>query len=101
MLARHHGVPFYVAAPVSTLDPDTPDGAAIPVERRAAEEVATVGGVRLAPEGVPVENRAFDVTPAALVTAYVTEEGVAVSPSELPVPSPDGARPRRPPQRAP
>jgi methylthioribose-1-phosphate isomerase len=101
VLARHHGVPFYVAAPVSTLDPDTPDGAAIPVERRAAEEVATLGGVRLAPEGIPVENRAFDVTPAALVTAYVTEEGVAGNPSELPVPSPDGVRPRRPPSRAP
>ena len=76
VLARHHGVPFYVAAPVSTFDPDTPDGAAIPVERRAADEVAIVAGHRLAPEGVAVENRAFDVTPAGLVTAYVTEEGI-------------------------
>jgi methylthioribose-1-phosphate isomerase len=76
VLASHHGIPFYVAAPVSTFDPDTPDGAAIPVERRDGEEVAVVGGRRLAPEGVAVENRAFDVTPAALVTAYVSEEGV-------------------------
>jgi methylthioribose-1-phosphate isomerase len=85
VLARHHGVPFYVAAPVSTLDPACPDGAAIPVERRPDEEVASVGGVALAPEGVAVENRAFDVTPAELVTAYVTEEGVARKPGELPL----------------
>ena len=84
VLARHHGVPFYVAAPVSTLDPDCPDGGAIPVERRRAEEVVSLGGVAVAPEGVAVENRAFDVTPAELVTAYVTEEGVARSPGELP-----------------
>jgi methylthioribose-1-phosphate isomerase len=76
VLARHHGIPFYVAAPVSTFDPDTADGNAIPVERRDGEEVAVVGGRRLAPEGVLVENRAFDVTPAELVTAYVSEEGV-------------------------
>jgi methylthioribose-1-phosphate isomerase len=76
VLARHHGIPFYVAAPVSTFDPETPDGAAIPVERRGGDEVAVVGGQRLAPAGVAVENRAFDVTPAELVTAYVTEEGV-------------------------
>jgi methylthioribose-1-phosphate isomerase len=76
VLARHHGIPFYVAAPVSTFDPRTPDGAAIPVERRDGEEVAVVGGQRLAPAGVAVENRAFDITPADLVTAYVTEDGV-------------------------
>jgi methylthioribose-1-phosphate isomerase len=76
VLARHHGIPFYVAAPLSTFDPDTPDGAAIPVERRDGEEVAVLAGRRLAPEGVAVENRAFDVTPAELVTAYVSEEGV-------------------------
>ena len=84
VLAKHHEVPFYVAAPVSTLDPDCPDGGAIPVERRRAEEVVSLGGVAVAPEGVEVENRAFDVTPASLVTAYVTEEGVARSPGELP-----------------
>jgi methylthioribose-1-phosphate isomerase len=76
VLARHHGIPFYVAAPVSTFDPRTPDGAAIPVERRDGEEVAVVGGQRLAPAGVAVENRAFDITPADLVTAYVTEDGI-------------------------
>ncbi len=76
VLAHHHGVPFYVAAPRSTFDPDTPDGAGIEVERRDADEVAVVAGQRLAPPGVAVENRAFDVTPAALVTAYVTEDGV-------------------------
>jgi methylthioribose-1-phosphate isomerase len=76
VLAHHHGIPFYVAAPVSTFDPDTADGGAIPVERRDGEEVAVVGGQRLAPAGVAVENRAFDITPAELVTAYVTEEGI-------------------------
>jgi S-methyl-5-thioribose-1-phosphate isomerase len=76
VLAHHHGVPFYVAAPRSTFDPDCPDGAAIRVERRSEEEVTVVGGTRLAPEGTDVENRAFDVTPAPLVTAYVTEDGV-------------------------
>jgi methylthioribose-1-phosphate isomerase len=76
VLARHHGIPFYVAAPVSTFDPRTPDGAAIPVERRDGEEVTVVGGQRVAPAGVAVENRAFDITPADLVTAYVTEDGV-------------------------
>jgi methylthioribose-1-phosphate isomerase len=76
VLASHHGVPFYVAAPRSTFDADTPDGAAIVVERRPADEVTVVGGTRIAPDGVDVENRAFDVTPASLVTAYVTEDGV-------------------------
>jgi len=76
VLAQHHGVPFYVAAPRSTFDADCPDGSAIQVERRDADEVAMVGGVRVAPEGVNVENRAFDVTPAGLVTSYVMEDGV-------------------------
>ena len=85
VLARHHGVPFYVAAPVSTIDPECPDGASIPVERRSAEEVALLGERRIAPAGVAVENRAFDVTPAELVTAYITEAGVARGPEELPI----------------
>jgi methylthioribose-1-phosphate isomerase len=76
VLARHHAIPFYVAAPVSTFDPETPDGASIPIERRDGEELTVVAGQRLAPPGVAVENRAFDITPAELVTAYVTEEGV-------------------------
>jgi len=79
VLAHHHRLPFYVAAPLSTFDRDCADGSRIPIERRGADEVAVVGGRRLAPDGVEVENRAFDVTPAELVTAYVTEEGVAAS----------------------
>jgi methylthioribose-1-phosphate isomerase len=79
VLAQHHGLPFYVAAPLSTFDPDCADGSRIPIERRDPDEVAVVGGRRLAPAGVEVENRAFDVTPAGLVSAYVTEEGVATS----------------------
>ncbi|MDP9070381.1 MAG: S-methyl-5-thioribose-1-phosphate isomerase [Actinomycetota bacterium] len=80
VLARHHGVPFYVAAPTSTVDLDCPTGADIPIERRPAEEVAELAGLRLAPEGLSVENPAFDVTPAELVTAVITEEGVASAP---------------------
>jgi len=76
VLARHHDVPFYVAMPTSTIDPATPDGDAIVVERRDPDEVRRIGGRLIAPSGVAVENRAFDVTPAALVTAYVTERGV-------------------------
>ncbi len=76
VLAHHHGVPFYVAAPRSTFDPDCPDGAAIVVEHRDADEVTVLAGQRIAPEGVAVANRAFDVTPAELVTGYVTEDGV-------------------------
>jgi methylthioribose-1-phosphate isomerase len=79
VLARHHGLPFYVAAPLSTFDPECPDGSQIPIERRDADEVAVVGGRRVAPAGVDIENRAFDVTPRDLVTAYVTENGVATS----------------------
>ena len=76
LAARAHGVPFYVAAPSSTVDVATPDGAAIPIEERAAEEVAALGGRRTAPAGVRVWNPAFDVTPAALVTAIITDRGV-------------------------
>jgi len=79
VLARHHGLPFYVAAPTSTIDLACPDGASIPIERRSPEEMAELGGRRLVPPGVAVENRAFDITPAGLVTALVTEEG-SVSP---------------------
>ena len=85
VLASHHDIPFYVAAPVSTVDPATPTGAEIPVELRDAHEVTDLGDTRIAPPGAAAENRAFDVTPAALVTAYVTEQGVARSPAELPL----------------
>jgi methylthioribose-1-phosphate isomerase len=76
VLARHHDVAFYVVAPRSTFDSSVPDGAAIPIERRAPDEVLSIGGHRIAPEATTAENRAFDVTPAALVTAYITEDGV-------------------------
>jgi methylthioribose-1-phosphate isomerase len=80
VLAAHHGVPFYVAAPTSTIDLATKTGADIPVEERSPEEVRKVGRSRLAPERVAALNRAFDVTPAGLVTAIITELGVAHPP---------------------
>jgi len=76
LAARAHGVPFYVAAPTSTIDPATADGAGIPIEERAAEEVAGWRGHPAAPLGATVWNPAFDVTPAALVTAIITDRGV-------------------------
>lgn len=80
LAAREHGIPFYVAAPYSTLDPSIATGADVPIEERAADEVTCVGGRRVAPEGVPVFNPAFDVTPAALVSAIITDRGVARPP---------------------
>jgi methylthioribose-1-phosphate isomerase len=77
VLAAHHGVPFVVAAPVSTIDFATPDGAAIVVEHRPAAEVTSYAGVAVAPAGSDAYNPAFDVTPPGLVTALVTERGVA------------------------
>lgn len=76
VLARRHGVPFYVAAPLSTVDLDAADGAAIPIEERDADEVLRLGGVPVAPEGVAARNPAFDVTPAELVDGIITEAGV-------------------------
>ncbi|MCH6167938.1 S-methyl-5-thioribose-1-phosphate isomerase [Pseudonocardia alaniniphila] len=76
LAAARAGIPFVVAAPESTLDPATPDGAAIEIEERAAEEVLVVGGVKMAPDGSAAWNPAFDVTPADLVTAVVTEKRV-------------------------
>jgi methylthioribose-1-phosphate isomerase len=73
VLAARHGLPFYVAAPLSTIDPGTPDGDSIPIEERDGAEVA---------EGLPALNFAFDVTPAELVTAIVTEAGVLEAPYE-------------------
>jgi methylthioribose-1-phosphate isomerase len=76
VLARAHGIPFYIAAPLSTIDPALSDGSAIPIEERKPEEVTHVGCVRTAPEGVAVWNPAFDVTPHDLITAIITEAGV-------------------------
>ena len=79
VLARYHNVPFYVAAPTSTIDPATPSGSDIVVEQRSGAEVVEVGGVRLAPEGMAAQNWAFDITPADLVTGYITENGISTS----------------------
>lgn len=76
LAAHRRGIPFYVVAPVSTFDPDCPDGASIPIEERAAEEVTDGFGRRTAPAGTEVRNPAFDVTPAELVTALVTDHGL-------------------------
>jgi methylthioribose-1-phosphate isomerase len=75
-LAARHGVPFYVVAPLASVDLATPDGAAIPIEERAAEEVASVRGVRIGPPATAVFNPGVDITPAALISAIVTEAGV-------------------------
>jgi methylthioribose-1-phosphate isomerase len=80
VLAKHHDIPFVVAAPWSTVDLATPDGRAITVETRDPDEVTHVGGTRVAPNGVAAHNPAFDVTPAALISAIVTEHGVARRP---------------------
>jgi methylthioribose-1-phosphate isomerase len=81
VLARHHGIPFYVAAPTSTIDRNCASGADIPIEQRAAGELTLIGGISIAPEGIDVAYPAFDVTPAALVTAIITEKGIAKPPS--------------------
>ena len=80
VLARQHGIPIYVAAPLSTVDLGTATGDGIPIEERAGEEVAEFCGRRVVPDGVPVRHPAFDVTPAALVDAIVTDRGVAGAP---------------------
>jgi methylthioribose-1-phosphate isomerase len=82
VLAKEHGIPFYVAAPISTVDLETPDGSKIPIEQRNPAEVTTIAGKLMTPEGVQIENPAFDVTPAKYVTAIVTERGIARTPYE-------------------
>lgn len=80
VLAKEHGIPFYVACPISTLDLSLSSGKEIPIEERQAEEVTHIGGIRLAPEAVRVWNPAFDVTPHELVTAIITEKGLISPP---------------------
>jgi methylthioribose-1-phosphate isomerase len=93
VLARHHNVPFVVVAPVSTVDFDTPDGGSITVEHRPAAEVASMAGQPVAPAGTEAYNPAFDVTPAELITALVTEQGLIhpVTPGNLRVLGPAAA----------
>ena len=80
LLARAHGLPFYVAGPTSTIDLETPDGDHIEIEQRGAHEVTHHGGVAMAPDGVDVFNPAFDITPAEYVSAIITEKGVVYPP---------------------
>jgi methylthioribose-1-phosphate isomerase len=80
VLALHHGVPFYCAAPSSTIDPATKDGEGIPIEHRAPDEVKTVAGRLVAPVGAAALNPAFDVTPARYVTGYLTDRGLVKPP---------------------
>jgi methylthioribose-1-phosphate isomerase len=80
VLAREHGIPFYVAAPISTIDLQTADGSRIPIEERNDREVTHVGAARLTPEGARIRNPAFDVTPSKYVTAIITERGIARAP---------------------
>ncbi len=80
VLASRHGIPFYVAAPVSTIDPGTATGAGIPIEERSGSEVTHIAGHRIAPTGVSVYSPAFDITPNELIAAIVTENGIARSP---------------------
>jgi len=80
ILAREHGIPFYVAAPFNTIDTETASGDLIPIEQRSAREVTHVHGRQVTPDGVAIENPAFDVTPAKYITAIVTERGVLRAP---------------------
>jgi len=82
VLAKEHSIPFYVAAPFSTIDLATPDGSGIPIEQRNPREVTHFAGKLVTPEGVGIENPAFDVTPAKYVTAIITEGGIARAPYE-------------------
>ncbi|HIP96476.1 MAG TPA: S-methyl-5-thioribose-1-phosphate isomerase, partial [Anaerolineae bacterium] len=80
VLARENGIPCYSVVPTSTIDLSLPDGDAIPIEERDPEEITTIGGVRIAPQGVPVYNPAFDVTPHRYLTGIITENGIAYPP---------------------
>lgn len=80
ILAKEHGIPFYIAAPFSTVDLATPDGTKIPIEQRSSKEVTHLAGKQIAPDGIKVENPAFDVTPAKYIAAIITERGIAQAP---------------------
>ncbi|MDQ2856298.1 MAG: S-methyl-5-thioribose-1-phosphate isomerase, partial [Acidobacteriota bacterium] len=80
VLAERHNIPFYVAAPITTLDLSIPTGLEIPIEERASREITHLGNQQLGPDGVAVHNPAFDVTPNDLITAIITDKGVARAP---------------------
>src|ERR1700686_3197877 len=80
VLAKENGIPFYVAAPISTVDMAYPDGSKIPIEQRSVREVSHIAGKQMVPDGVSIENPAFDVTPAKYVGAIITERGIARAP---------------------
>jgi methylthioribose-1-phosphate isomerase len=80
VLAKTHSIPFYVAAPLSTIDFSIPDGGHIPIEERDVREVSHIGGRQMAPDGINILNPAFDVTPNEYVKAIITEKGVAEKP---------------------
>jgi methylthioribose-1-phosphate isomerase len=80
VLAKQHNIPFYVAAPISTLDLTLKSGEEIPIEERDRKEVTHIGNQQMAPDGVEVQNPAFDVTPNELITAIITDKGVARAP---------------------
>jgi methylthioribose-1-phosphate isomerase len=80
VLAKEHDIPFYVAAPLSTIDLNTPDGASIPIEERNSREVTHLGGSQLTPDGALIRNPAFDVTPCKLITGIITERGIFRAP---------------------
>jgi methylthioribose-1-phosphate isomerase len=83
VLAHHHGIPFYSVAPTSTIDLSIPSGEHIPIEERDATEVSHIEGIPIAPEGFPVYNPAFDVTPHRLITGIVTEKGIVYPPFDI------------------
>jgi len=80
VLAKENAIPFYVAAPISTVDLACPDGDRIPIEQRNPQEVTHIAGKQMTPDGVSIENPAFDVTPARYVAAIITERGIARAP---------------------
>ncbi|MGB9692451.1 MAG: S-methyl-5-thioribose-1-phosphate isomerase, partial [Candidatus Sumerlaeaceae bacterium] len=86
VLAKQHGIPFYVVAPLSSIDISLASGDQIPIEQRPAEEVTTIAGRRIAPEGINVYNPAFDVTPHELITAIITEKGIVHPPYAKTIP---------------
>jgi methylthioribose-1-phosphate isomerase len=86
VLAAHHKIPFYIVAPLSTVDLKTPNGDSIPIEERSVDEVTMVRGLRIAPKGIKARHPAFDVTPASMITGIITERGVARAPFENSLP---------------